>query len=507
MKTLNKKLSAFVVLILVLVVGGYLIVSKKANNVTVSPTPVLFYAPGLKPYIQINFDWSVADSFNIYRAMNSGGPWQKVVSDLPSNAHTAVDYDFPRDARILYYRISSVNKNGTESIPSEAVSLEISTTIPSLASQADISNWRTYSSTEYGIQFKYPPTWDIFEADGTIVVEDSLAGKLSPGKNVYLSFSVSAHGSPAIDEKPVIQMFGDRAGYVYKTAQSIYFPSYDKAGAYIIQIYKQSKGNEVNDILSTFKFTNGHMVAFENAINKVDFTNISKYFADKVFVTLEGSSCCGEIASARAVSEELSRIRGFVFSFDSQDFVVKNYIANIDYQYPSRRLMKNSPLSYFDEYTIGVESDVLQKNKAVVGYKILDGKITDLFIDIGRDRIDSTTNWKTYKDDQNGIEFKYPPDWKVNPQLYRTPAQEVNGEKSSIVGYSIVSLNPKLFKEGYIEIGGRQFNCGSNGLYQTRCVTTNEVGDVHTESNNPEVLKVFDLFTQQFTVIKDYKMN
>lgn len=118
-----------------------------------------------------------------------------------------------------------------------------------------------------------------------------------------------------------------------------------------------------------------------------------------------------------------------------------------------------------------------------------------------------TLNWKTYKNAEYRIEFKYPLDWKVNPQLYRTPAQEVNREKSSIVGYSIISLNPKLFNEGYIEIGGRQFDCWAQGAFQTRCVTTKEVGDVHTESNDPQVLKIFDLFIQQFTVIKDYEMN
>jgi hypothetical protein len=41
---------------------------------------------------------------------------------------------------------------------------------------------------------------------------------------------------------------------------------------------------------------------------------------------------------------------------------------------------------YFDELAIGVESDASQPNKASIGYKVNNDKITDLFIDIGRDR-------------------------------------------------------------------------------------------------------------------------
>lgn len=125
---------------------------------------------------------------------------------------------------------------------------------------------------------------------------------------------------------------------------------------------------------------------FEDAVNKGNFDVASKYFADKVFVVLEGSECCGDVTANRATSE-LKRIDGFVFSFNPQNTVVKEYVAFINSQYPNRRLMKPSPnLLYFDEYIIGVESDVTQKHRAAIGYKISNDKITDLFIDPGRDR-------------------------------------------------------------------------------------------------------------------------
>ena len=56
-------------------------------------------------------------------------------------------------------------------------------------------------------------------------------------------------------------------------------------------------------------------------------------------------------------------------------------------EYPNRRFIKNIPNKlYFDELVIGVESDISQLNKASIGYKISNNKITNLFVNIGRDR-------------------------------------------------------------------------------------------------------------------------
>lgn len=145
-------------------------------------------------------------------------------------------------------------------------------------------------------------------------------------------------------------------------------------------------------IISTFRFVSsgqvtdaGHIEAFEKAINKANFTDASKYLADKVYVVLEGSSCCGEVTASRA-RQELERISGLVFTFNPNDSVVKEYVASIASDYPNRRLIKDSPKLYFDELSIGVESDISQQNKASIGYKVSNGKITVLFINKGRDR-------------------------------------------------------------------------------------------------------------------------
>jgi hypothetical protein len=132
----------------------------------------------------------------------------------------------------------------------------------------------------------------------------------------------------------------------------------------------------------------GQNIAFEEAINKSDFDNIGKYFADKVYVVLEGSSCCGEVTASRAVFQELERIKGIKFTFNPNDSVVKEYMDYMATEYPNRRFTKKIPKKvYFDEYVIGVESDISQKNKATIGYIMSNGKITDLFIDKGRDEI------------------------------------------------------------------------------------------------------------------------
>ncbi|MDO8569407.1 MAG: hypothetical protein Q7R89_01320 [bacterium] len=130
----------------------------------------------------------------------------------------------------------------------------------------------------------------------------------------------------------------------------------------------------------------GHIKAFEEAINKSDFGNASKYLADKVYVLLEGSSCCGEIPVSQAKMYLENETKGLVFTFNPNDVVVKEYMASQYIDYPNRRLIKDSPKLYFDELSIGVESDVSQQNKASIGYKVSNDKITVLFINKGRDR-------------------------------------------------------------------------------------------------------------------------
>lgn len=130
----------------------------------------------------------------------------------------------------------------------------------------------------------------------------------------------------------------------------------------------------------------GHIRLFEEAVNRLDFSSASKYFADKVFVVLEGSSCCGEETASVARRYLEDGTKGLIFTFNPNDVVVKEYMASIASDYPNRRLITNSPKLYFDELSIGVESDISQQNKASIWYKVSNDKITVLFINKGRDR-------------------------------------------------------------------------------------------------------------------------
>src|SRR3989344_4454648 len=151
----------------------------------------------------------------------------------------------------------------------------------------------------------------------------------------------------------------------------------------------RKKYGDVSFTPQTYQFSStgtGHVLAFEQAVNNSDFGNASKYFADKVYVLLEGSSCCGEIPASQAKMYLENETKGLLFTFNPNDAVVKEYMTSMASDYPNRRLIKDSPKLYFDELSIGVESDTSQQNKASIGYKVSNDKITVLFINKGRDR-------------------------------------------------------------------------------------------------------------------------
>lgn len=168
-------------------------------------------------------------------------------------------------------------------------------------------------------------------------------------------------------------------------------------GGYFVFI-KKSGLTVLQPIVAQETTSGGHIEAFEEAINRSDFSSASKYFADKVYVVLEGSlccggdeiygksPCCGEVPADRA-RQELEKINGLVFTFNPNDSAIKEYMNYMATEYPNRRFIKTIPSKlYFDELAIGVESDGLQQNKASIGYKVDNDKITDLFINIGRGR-------------------------------------------------------------------------------------------------------------------------
>lgn len=91
------------------------------------PIPEAFSAvfiPGEKPFIQLTWDYYIADFFNIYRATDPSGPWERIFYLYPGAAHGAIDYDFPKNAKVLYYKITSV-KGMKESLPSKISAVKI----------------------------------------------------------------------------------------------------------------------------------------------------------------------------------------------------------------------------------------------------------------------------------------------------------------------------------------------------------------------------------------------
>lgn len=118
-----------IVIVVIIAVGGYFVFVKKSEPIVQQPTPsapTLTFTQGAKPFVQINFDYSIAKLFNIYRSTSAIGGWQKIISNFPSNAHTAIDYDYPKNITVLYYQITSIDEQGKESTPSVASSVLLS---------------------------------------------------------------------------------------------------------------------------------------------------------------------------------------------------------------------------------------------------------------------------------------------------------------------------------------------------------------------------------------------
>jgi hypothetical protein len=98
-----------------------------------------------------------------------------------------------------------------------------------------------------------------------------------------------------------------------------------------------------------------------------------------------------------------------------------------------------------------------------------------------------TKNWLTYKWDN--ISFRYPNDWQVEPQYYRTPSQENAGVPSSVVGLTLFPKGAGASSNRSINFGGRQMSCDT--LVACKCFTI--FVEEYTCGTDSETAKVFDL--------------
>ena len=95
-----------------------------------------------------------------------------------------------------------------------------------------------------------------------------------------------------------------------------------------------------------------------------------------------------------------------------------------------------------------------------------------------------------------GLSFKYPHGWHVEPQYYRTPAEEAAGKPEYVLGFEVVPNLETSSSKDRVYLGGRQAECDS--FPHCTCFTIYEA--IHTCSDNPETLKVLGLILETVRV-------
>lgn len=213
----------------------------QTNNIPIPDAPNLAFNNGSKLYIAITWNYNIADEFNIYRSSDVNTNWEKILSKYPGKAHAAVDYDYPKNAKILFYRITALDKDGNEGSPSTNSQVSISTEIPGT------SDWKTYTSDySYGaFEIKYPPNFKVnTTSDGTASLSSGNI-RIYPWSEQKLSV-------------PLDYTFGGR--YTYTENQSLdsrvfsekylgftkdYFLAYGGLGSWdmVINAYQYKNGN------------------------------------------------------------------------------------------------------------------------------------------------------------------------------------------------------------------------------------------------------------------------
>lgn len=116
-------------------------------------------------------------------------------------------------------------------------------------------------------------------------------------------------------------------------------------------------------------------------------------------------------------------------------------------------------------------------------------------------KLNETADWKTYR--WSDLEFKYPQTWTVEKIYYQIPDQQANGEPSPSIGL-VIFPGAKPIGNDFIAIGGELTGPNHVSCYppenHTKC---QELSDyVYTDSNNPDILNVFDQLISTWKVVE-----
>lgn len=136
------------------------------------------------------------------------------------------------------------------------------TLAPYPTDQPDLSNWQTYRNEEYGLEFKYPENWIVFDGDNSIDVGHkdglslgfSIIDKTKAARTIELSKD-SLKDAGLVGGKPA--SFDCRTGGCDDSDLArtiIIFDALIKDQVLFIQYNKNNEFTIVNQILSTFKF-------------------------------------------------------------------------------------------------------------------------------------------------------------------------------------------------------------------------------------------------------------
>lgn len=111
------------------------------------------------------------------------------------------------------------------------------------------ANWKTYSNTKYGFEFKYPIDQKL---------DDNGKGEIGIGK-VSLSINKLGQNAPKVTQKKINEIIWDMLYFDPKTPMgggphSFYQTKYSEY-YYVITYYDKETQQVADQILSTFKFT------------------------------------------------------------------------------------------------------------------------------------------------------------------------------------------------------------------------------------------------------------